>query len=162
MTTINTLMTQVEEIHRELQPNGGGTLRDAIVSIRNNQARERASRRLLIDTANMEVVVDPTTGDAEISYVSPAYVRLTGLSRDEANNWGWTRALAVEDRERVTELARQSFADEAVMMTTYTLVNVHNGTRTAVHHMGTPIFNHAREVIGWAAVMKELPTSYAT
>lgn len=141
------------DIQHELKANGGGSLRDVIVEIRNEHAIERTARRLISNLASYEVSVKDGHED-KVLFVSPAYVRMTGLTAEEAEDGGWIRSVAPEDRERVWSRAHQSITTGTVFSITYSLVNVLTGETTMVEHTGTPVFNYAGRIIGWVGVLR--------
>jgi len=89
-----------------------------------------------------------------VSFVSAAYVALTGLTKDDCEDMGWVRAVAPEDRDRVSMLAGHARRDGVVISTSYTAMNVLSGVRTLVDHTGTPVFNYAGVMVGWVVVLR--------
>lgn len=152
--TVTHILPIVEDVQKELKANGGGSLRDAINEIRNEQALERAARRVMTNIASFEVRVDgegPT-----VLHVSPAYVHLTGLTRDDVEDDGWLRAVVPEDRERVSAAGARAYNEHKVFITTYTLQHVHTQERVLVEHTGTPVFNVVGDCVGWVGVLRPM------
>jgi len=152
-TTVTEMGPLLRDIQYELKANGGGSLRDVIMEIRNEHAIERTARRVMSNIASFEVRIHEE-GHSEVSFVSPQYVRLTGLTRDDAEDGGWIRAVALGDRERVMAMSEASWRNGTVMSTMYTLHNVLTGEETLVEHTGTPVFNYAGVSVGWVGVLR--------
>jgi PAS domain S-box-containing protein len=151
-STVTHMLPIIEDVQKELKANGGGSLRDAINEIRNEQALERAARRVMTNIASFEVRID--NEEARVLHVSPAYVHLTGLTREDVEDDGWLRAVVPEDRDRVGASGSRAYAENKVFVTTYTVQHVHTHERTAVEHTGTPVFNAAGLCVGWVGVLR--------
>lgn len=165
LSRLDTIVEQVArfgvvlaDINHELKANGGGSLRDVITEIRNEHALERAARRVIANAASYEIRVDPRSEHAETVHVSPQFVQLTGLTRDDCDDGGWVRAVSAGDRDRVQRLAEKAARDGTVLATTYEIRNVHSGAQTEVEHVATPVLNYAGSVVGWVGVYRDLTT----
>jgi PAS domain S-box-containing protein len=143
----------LQDIQSELKTNGGGSLRDAIHAIQDDLAVERAARRVSTAIPAFELALH-RTGEFQVTYVSPAYVQLTGLTREDTEDAGWLRAVAPEDRDRVSQLSAAAMHDHYVMTTTYVVQHVHSGRRVAVEHTGYPIFSLRDQCVGWYGVLR--------
>lgn len=156
--TVNAMGPLLADIQAELKANHGGSLRDVIVEIRNETALERVARRMLSEHASFEMRWKAgDRSDSEVVFASPACVRLTGLSRDELDDLGWLRAVAPEDRERVSRIAAVAHKHNSVLAATYTAQSVITKERTHVEHTGVPVFNYAGVVVGCVHVLRETP-----
>jgi len=151
--TVASIVPVLTDIQRELKANGGGSLRDIITEMRNDHAVERTARRLVHNIASFEVTIREGE-EVKVSFVSAAYVALTGLTKDDCEDMGWVRAVAPEDRDRVSMLAGHARRDVVVIATSYTAMNVLSGVRTLVDHTGTPVFNYAGVMVGWVVVLR--------
>jgi PAS domain-containing protein len=152
-TRLDEILPAIKAVQYEVTANGGGSLRDTVMDIRNEHAIERVARRLVNNVASYEMLLR-SGREAEVTFVSPAYVRLTGLTREETADGGWIRAVASEDRDRVSAAAATSMRHGIVLSTTYTVQNVLTGERALVEHMGTPVFNYAGVMVGWVAILQ--------
>jgi len=151
-TTVTSMGPLLADIQHELKANGGGSLRDVVMEIRNEHAIERTARRLVHNVASYEVILR-NGREIEVSFASPAYVRLTGLTREETMDGGWIRAVAPEDRDRVAQLSSAARASKTVLSTTYIAQNVLTGDRAFVEHLSTPVMNYLGAVVGWVAII---------
>lgn len=146
----------MESVQYELKANGGGSLKDAIISMRNEQAVERVARRMMSNAAVLEVACRPD-GSSVVLFASHAYIRLTGLTRDDCEHDGWVRAIHSADRDRVSKISRIAHDEGVVISTTYRIVHIHTGAVARVEHTGTPVLNYKSEVVGWVYVL--IPTA---
>jgi two-component system, LuxR family, sensor kinase FixL len=80
--------------------------RDKEAALRDSEARYRA---LVMATANM---VWRVNAKGEGFLVSPRWQELTGQGEDEANNFGWLKALHPKDQERSERLWKQAIAQK--------------------------------------------------
>jgi PAS domain-containing protein len=144
-------------VQREVTANGGASLKDVVTSMRDEIIVERTARRVLSTHANYEVSIPPATGIVQMQYVSPEFVVLTGLSRDECDRDGWVRFVAAEDRERVQRLAIHAQQNGHVFSIDYIGENVQTGNRVGITQVGTPIISPKGVVIGWIGVMRPKP-----
>lgn len=141
-------------VQKEVTANGGASLKDVVTSMRHEIIVERTARRVLSTYANYEVSIHPTTAHVQVQYVSPEFVVLTGLSRDECDRDGWARFVIAEDRERVQRLAYDAQAHGHVFSIDYIGENVQTGRRVSITQVGTPIISPTGTVIGWIGVMR--------
>lgn len=141
-------------VQKEVTANGGASLKDVVTSMRDEIIVERTARRVLSTHANYELTIHPTTGVIQVQYVSPEFVVLTGLSRDECDRDGWARYVISEDRERVQRLAFDAQKNGHVFSIDYTGENVQTGKRILINQVGTPIISPTGAVIGWIGVMR--------
>ena len=150
--TVQRLEPMLQDVQHELKANNGGSLRDELVETRNEFAVERTARRVLTQAASFEVAVLPNNS-SRVLFVSPAFVKMTGLTRDDAEDSGWVRAIHPNDRSRVQAEARIAFDEATVHSTTYTAQNVHTGSTTYVEHTGTPVLNSRGAMVGWIVML---------
>ena len=150
--TVERLVPMLRDIQKELQPNGGSSLRDTINEIRNEQAIEQQARRVMSMVASFEYKVSAT--QSRVLHVSPEFVRITGLTREDADHDGWLRAVADEDRERVAQGATRAMREQRVHVTVYNVRHVYTAIRARVEHVGTPVFNAEAEMVGWVGVLR--------
>jgi len=149
------------DVQTQLRVNGGSTLRDAVNELRNEYAVERAARRVVSNVASLEMGINPLSGDMSVLFVSAAFSRLSGLSRDDCEHDGWLRAVEDEQRERVTRVARESMESQSVMSVRYVVQHVYTRGRTRVEHTGTPVLNMRGAFVGFVVVITPLEEDVA-
>ena len=145
---------KIEEVKHQFTMNGGSTIHAAIQEIRNDQAIERTARRAMSDTPSIEVSI--RGGEMRVLFVSPAYVRITGLTREDCEHDGWVRSVVADDRARVTAAAAAAYEALNVFSTTYVVEHRHTRERVLVEHTGAPVFNYRNDVVGWFAILRPL------
>lgn len=126
----------VEDISKQLRPNGGGSLRDGI---------DRIEMRLTaIEQRNRAVVLEVPYGvfEADASgsclWVNRTFLRLTGRGLDEVLGSGWISAVAPEDRAAVSEEWAACIAQGREFSMNYDLVDL-DGHRVAVRTRALPL-----------------------
>ena len=164
-TTFVQLGKDVAFILKELSPNGGTSLKDQVTAQSVALKLEIVARRLTEGRAMWEGTVT-ATGETEPIHVTPAWLRLTGLSVDDTRNGGWARCIAPEDRARVMqeadEVNRAALTKTVrVFQASYTCVNVLTGERTPVQHLGCPVFDARSRIVGWIGIMTPTATDEA-
>lgn len=141
------------DVQHELKANNGGSLRDQLTGICNELAVDRMARRLLNQSASFEILSLPHDGAHQVLFVSQAFIKLTGLAREDVEDSGWIRCVHPDDKHRVQGEARTAFDDGTVHSTTYTARNVHTGEDVYVEHTGTPVFNTRAALVGWVVLL---------
>lgn len=150
--SIDAMGKTVDSIRRQVYTNGGSTIVDKIDSLHREVALSKAAQRQVSNVASFEV--EGTKGHERVSYVSHAFTRLTGLSREDCERVGWIRAVHDADKDRVGMIAAESFEDGTVMQTRYRVQNVYTDETTLVEHTGTPVYDSKQEtVLGWVGVL---------
>ena len=142
------------KVQQEVTANGGASLKDVVTSMRDEIIVERTARRVLSTHANYETSIDPLTLRVQTQYVSPEFVALTGLSRDECDRDGWVRFVVADDRERVRRLAAEAQTHGHVLSIDYIGENVQTNRRVPITQVGTPIISPSGAVIGWIGVIR--------
>lgn len=91
------------EVLAELRPNGGLTLRDAVMRVEERQARFQARMAFVLHDASDNLATWETDADGLYTWVSPAYARICGRSFDELKGWGWVVAVHHDDIDDVRQ-----------------------------------------------------------
>jgi PAS domain S-box-containing protein len=113
------LITQMRRVHAELVPNGGGSIKDAILRIEQRQLlSERRTWALLADapTAIFEAGVD-----GRVRSVNQTFARWAGRDRDDLVGHGWLAAIASADRDRVSHAWRTAVREQREFRESYRL-----------------------------------------
>lgn len=148
------IMADVKAIRGEVQFNGGHSLKDVVRENGFRVSLEIASRRLTSSHATWEGRVR-VAGDSvvEPEFVSQAWTRLTGMTNTDTANGGWAQCVAIEDRPRVLQEAHVAGEEQSCFHTEYTCINVLDGKRTRVSHIGRPLFDGGGIIYGWVGLM---------
>jgi PAS domain S-box-containing protein len=91
----------LEEIKKELKPNGGQSLRDAVDGIVNRLNEVDALARAQLNI--QKIAICRTDSQGHLIQINKYYARLTGWTFEEVKGEGWVNAIAPVDRRRVQE-----------------------------------------------------------
>jgi len=101
ITYIEGISEQLEKVSKELQPNGGGSIKDQIKQIANDIKTIRIER-----DATFYLAKEPSfKSDGKGHYTSINYslTQLVGVSESELLGLGWLNYIALEDKDRICE-----------------------------------------------------------
>lgn len=101
ITHIEGISEQLEKVSKELQPNGGGSIKDQIKQIANDIKTIRIER-----DATFYLAKEPSfKSDGKGYYTSINYslTQLVGVSESELLGLGWLNYIALEDKDRIWE-----------------------------------------------------------
>lgn len=129
---VQEVRSSVAEVVKELKPNGGSSLRDAVNLI---VAKQRAR-----DNTTEHYGVFETDKNGGCTHCNLQYLRLTGRTQEEVIGNGWVNCIYPEDRAYVREQWAEAVQDNRDFEMQYRMVNAD----------GEPF-----EVIGRAVVMKD-------
>jgi PAS domain S-box-containing protein len=98
---------QLTRVVKEVLPNGGSSLRDAVSRVENASVEHGAYLRVLAGTMRANLDSDPVRALFETDahganlWVNKTYLRWVNRSAAEMQGWGWLAAIADRDRVRV-------------------------------------------------------------
>lgn len=141
----------LEKMHNEFKPNGGASLRDVINRIESKLLIEQHARRAM--SMALEVGVFETDGEGMCVWVNQYYTDLTGLSVEDAKNFGWVTGIFEEDRERVIEEWASAVKQRRVFKLDYAMFNSRTSQYSKVRCDAFPVTNVKGEVIGFVGVV---------
>jgi len=144
----------LEKMHEEFKPNGGASLRDAINRIESKLLIEQHARRAM--SMAMDIGFFETDAQGMCTWVNQYYTDLSGLSNEDAKNFGWVTGLFEEDRERVVEEWASAVKQKRVFKLEYGMVNSRNSEYSKVHCTAFPISNIKGDVIGFVGIILKL------
>lgn len=101
LSHIEGISEKLEKVSRELQPNGGGSIKDQIKQIANDIKIIRVER-----DATFYLSKEPSfKSDGKGHYTSLNYAlsQLVGVSESELLGLGWLNYIALEDKDRIWE-----------------------------------------------------------
>lgn len=105
-STFGRQSAQLDRIEKELRPNGGDSLRDAIDEIYNKQTEFEARATAALNIHPEAVFRTDTEG--RVIFTNRAHQRLTGFSQGEAYGHGWVNYLAPYERRRMQDLWQET------------------------------------------------------
>lgn len=144
-------LLDISEIKHQTRANGGTSMFDLISDTRRIVRMETAARRMTEERAIWEGRVD-ASGAVVPTFVSRAWVRLTGQGLGDVAGGGWAQCVAPEDRARVLAAADDAERAARLFEADYLCVNVLTGERTPVRHIGKPVYERDT-LVGWIGMM---------
>lgn len=151
-TSLVTLPESIKSIERELKPNGGSSLRDAIKRIENRQIIQE-QRLLFILDSNPDVGVFETDEFGNCTRVSLTYCHMLNKTQDECTGMGWTTALYPEDKEKVFTEWSSAIKYSRPFDMKYRFMRA-NGSPFEVHGKANPIFGKDGKILAWLGMIK--------
>jgi len=148
---VDAIDAKVIDVIKEVKPNGGSSLRDAIARIELNQYVSDQQRRALIN--HSDVPAFESDGDGNCIWANRAYLRIVGKSIDEVLNYGWINNIAVNDQEVVRARWMEAIRDGRDFVLDYHIVNATGGAQL-VHGQAFPIRDTKNKVIGYNGTME--------
>jgi PAS domain-containing protein len=117
---------KLDDIHKEMQMDGNGSIKTAIVELKNTTKRIEGrlndieqNQKVSMNLQGLPYWVSDKAG--EITYVSPALCKLIGRSESELLGRNWVLAIAPDDRKRVLEAWQFSVENEAAFDEIYSI-----------------------------------------
>lgn len=141
----------IEKMHEEFKPNGGSSLRDAINRIETKLLIEQNARRAM--SMGMDVGMFESDGQGMCTWVNQYYTNLSGLTIDEAKNFGWVTGIYEEDRERVVEEWTAAVKQKRIFKLDYGMFNARTAEYATVHCVAFPIATVKQEIIGFVGIV---------
>lgn len=114
--TMDQVLENSEYIHRELKPNGGGSLRDAVNRIDDrvdtiNERQQRAELRLAALNMNAPHGIVETEVNGKCVWVNRTLCRWAGRTVGEFMGAGWLTMIQSRHRDRVAHAWKQAVED---------------------------------------------------
>lgn len=141
----------IEKVLKELLPNGGSSLRDAVNRIEVRLISESESRRQNMNALGLAFW--EADADGSTVFASEHLAKLVGLPRERVLGNGWITNLCDEDRNRVVQAYLQSIEQQRMFIDDYTFEHG-DGKLVHVHAESQPIYSGGR-IIGWVGVLRE-------
>lgn len=98
---INQLTQQVEKILVETHPNGGLTIRDALMRIEARQIKHEQRWRALM--SDMKTGMFEADKDGKLVWANRALMRISGRSFPELEGFGWFGCIVKEERTTISD-----------------------------------------------------------
>lgn len=146
-TLLFVLPESIKSIEKELKPNGGSSLRDAIKRIENAQILQEQRLMLILDS-NPEIGVFETDELGNCTRVNNTYCRILNKTPEECYGMGWTTALHPDDKEKVFNEWNLAVKYSRPFEGEYRFIRTH-GIPFNVKGKAFPIFNKDGKVFAW-------------
>lgn len=157
---VKNMETTVDRIHKEVIPNGGSSLRDAVTMTRDTVKRTETALALFINTSRAQwdgmgmFAVFECTPDGGYAYTNSVYQRWTNRSDTELLGYGWINALVHADRERVRVEWDSCVEDRREFAMSFRIRGAH-GEEIPVLCTATPVTEtHHGPVAKWVGVIR--------
>jgi len=147
----STLGGKLDEIIKELKPNGGSSIKDQLNRLETAVSISQAERLLLLDTINQGVWACDRKGN--YSWVNDALRKAVGGSMADFVGNNWENVIYPEDRDIVTREWERAIDQERDFNLHYRLHNLTTNQPVKVHAIATPARNFAGDIIGWNGVI---------
>lgn len=141
-----TLERRLTSIEKELCPNGGLSLRDAIDRIARSQTIQDRSHEALLDLLDEPCFKSDQYGKCE--WINRAYLKLTGRAIDEARGTGWLNCIYPDDRARVFDEWRSAVEQSRNFEMTYRVLDC-NRMPVTVRAQAKVLHDHKGATIGF-------------
>lgn len=149
------IMEQNTQILKELYPNGGGSLRDAINQLHMRQTM--INDRLLNIMDHDKTPIFETDSNGAIVWVNNAYIIVTGRPMQELLGYGWINGVYEPDRERVSTQWDLAIEEKRTFELTYSYQNIDGSVYTAFVR-ATPV-RSSGQLVGWTGYVTLLDVS---
>lgn len=151
----------VSHIYREVIPNGGGSLRDAVTATREAVKRTETALTLFINSTRAQwdgmglFAVFEAAPDGAYTYTNATYQRWALRNEHELILTGWVATIAPRDRERVRQEWESCIEDVREMSIAYAMQDA-IGRQFEVLCTAVPVREaHNGPVVKWVGVIKK-------
>lgn len=139
------------EILAELRPNGGASLKDAVLRIEDRQVRMGGRLDMVLLALEDAGAVYETDEEGLCIWVSPAYCRLVGRTLEETLGWGWVMHIWPADVDRVRQEWRLAVEEHRSFEMRFRMTGA-DGRVISVLSRATPLKVGPR-VVGWSGLL---------
>lgn len=140
-------LEDIESIKKELQPNGGASLRDRVDDIAEKVSRHEAYNQLLVGGFTRPILVWDAGGYC--TQANRAYHELTGFDLGDVQGMNWINVIHPSDREQVLSEWRHTIRDKRFFSMEFRH-RVRGGNPVRVLLEARPIIEKAGGVVmGW-------------
>lgn len=158
----------IEPIKKELQTNGGSSLKDQmnfLVSKYNSldgSVKDLYNYNLANHARTMAIASGVDTGYYEIDEngilvrMNHFYLKLLGLTEDEAEAGLWIETVHPDDRDRVVDSANNALSAKKEWHTTYRLINYITKEETRVRIKAYPMLDDAGNLKGYVGAVDQI------
>lgn len=158
VAAIGDLQDTVSKIHKEVTPNGGGSLRDVVNRTEMALTVFINSSRAQWDGMGMFGIFEALP-DGEFSYVNGVLQKWTNRSERDFMGYGWVNSVAASDRERVRQEWESCTEDIREFSMEFRMRRA-DGTEFQVLWTASPVTNRTNSpVVKWVGVVRRLDES---
>lgn len=144
---------QMKDLHREITPNHGGSLNDAVRRIERKLDTQQALVLAMEDSHNR--LVFHAAIDGQWLWVSSATARLLGKSPEQLRGWGWVNSVCPEQRAELRKEILQAQSEKREVQTRLELIKS-DGERTVTDWRMIPVAaTRGQEASNWFGQIRE-------
>lgn len=149
---ISEVYIAVDNINKEFQRNGGGSLRDAVDRIEKTTTHQEERQRILLGLVPFGVIETDTKG--HVTFVNRTYLRWTGKEEHELLGEGWVSIIHPDDRERIVREWREAVEQLRSFESRFKLISA-NGASYIVYSRAIPMYSKqvGRPILGYVAII---------
>lgn len=153
INTINNIQTSIAKIDadvgflkKELQHNGGSSLKDYVSRLETELIKQEKRQKALIQDLVYGAFETDSTG--KVIYVNRTYCRITGRTPDELIGSGWLNCISSEKREDIDKKWDTTIKENRELHETFSFIIPTGGTIEVMFSV-TPMFNRKNVLIGY-------------
>jgi len=130
------LPQKIDAIYKEIRPNGGGSMKDAVGKLQQSVAK--IEKRQIAEYMNSAFPCLETDDKGDITWVNRSYLRMLNTTFEEVQGKGWKNFVHPKDRERIFKEWQEAVDDKREYRTTFSFIS-QNGGEIPVHGSALPI-----------------------
>lgn len=144
----------ITDIFKQLNTNGGSTLRDAVNRIEHRQCKDAEKIRNLLDSNDNAYF--ETDNNGHCIYVNTAYITLLQKTEKSCIGHTWMQNIHPEDRDSVYKEWYRVMTEKQIFDYKYRYLD-DKDTSIPAHCKLAPIYDNNNVVIGWSGIIKKIP-----
>jgi len=158
--SIPVILTKIENINKELSPNGGSSLRDKVNKISEKTFDISTSLDLISKTQSSLMYLDSTPifkcdKDGYCIFVNQSWLTLTGLNDPiQAYGRGWFRTIDPNEKELVIEEWEQCIESQSVFDRIFTIYNSQTEKLIKVRCKSSYIYSNEQEIDSFIGILE--------
>lgn len=153
ITAINNIQSSIAKIDtdvgflkKELQHNGGSSLKDYVSRLETELIKQENRQKALIQDLVYGAFETDSTG--KVVYVNRTYCRITGRTPDELLGSGWLNCVSSEKQSDIAKKWEITLKDNRELQDVFSFI-VPTGGTIQVSFSVTPMFNRKGVLIGY-------------
>jgi len=151
VNTYPAFQAKIEDIHKEIKTNGGGSIKDVMQDCKNMIVLENKRWRIL--TEHLNVIAWESDSNGLTTWASDAMLRVLGRTHDEVLGQNWRAIISENDKSRVLEAWDDAIARKISFYLSYSMRHK-DGSNLPVISESHAIKNYKNECIGFLCIVK--------
>jgi len=152
-SNIADIFESLQDIKKQLIPNGGSSMRDAIDRIEARLIIAEQRHKLL--TMDSPFAVFETSASGDCVHVNRTYCRWTGMANEELEGKGWVNAISRDCRASVFQEWLLAVEQVREFSMDYHLVG-QDGSQIKVRCNAFPMFDAKFKLSGWMGIISKI------